>query len=87
MDIAFRGLLGECVVVYLHNVTIFSKNKEDHISHLEKVFNQCRKYNISLNPKKSIFFMDEGLNLTRLKRSLRSLPLTTKNICSHSSER
>jgi hypothetical protein len=60
MDIAFRGLLGECVVVYLDDVTIFSKNREDHISHLKKVFNRCRRYDISLNPKKSIFVVDEG---------------------------
>jgi hypothetical protein len=60
MDIAFRGLLGKCVVVYLDDVTIFANNKEDHISHLNKLFNRCRKYDISLNPKKSIFVVDEG---------------------------
>jgi len=27
MDIAFRGMVGDCVVVYLDDVTIFSKNR------------------------------------------------------------
>jgi hypothetical protein len=98
MDISFRGMLGECVVVYLDDVTIFLKNREDHISHLKKVFNRCRRYNISLNPKKSIFVVDEGKLLgfiiskhgmwiepERTEVSLRSLPLTTKNLCSRSS--
>jgi hypothetical protein len=60
MDIAFRGLLGECVVVYLDDVTIFSRDKKNHITHLRRVFNRCRRYGISLNPKKSMFAVDEG---------------------------
>jgi hypothetical protein len=60
MDISFRGLLGECVVVYLDDVTIFSRDKKDHITHLKKVFNRCRRYGISLNPKKYVFVVDEG---------------------------
>jgi hypothetical protein len=55
MDIAFRGLLGECVVVYLDDVTIFSKNKEDHISHLKKVFNRCRRYGHISEPQEIHF--------------------------------
>ena len=55
MDIAFRGLIGQFVVVYLDDVTIFSKNRADHLTHLRRVFERCRKYGISLNPKKSIF--------------------------------
>ena len=30
MDIAFRGLISHCVVVYLDYVTVFSKKREDH---------------------------------------------------------
>jgi hypothetical protein len=60
MDIDFRGLIGECVVVYLDDVTVFSKNMVDHITHPRKVFNRCRRYGISLNPKKYVFVVDEG---------------------------
>jgi len=60
MDITFKGLLGECVVVYLDDVTIFSRDRKDHITHLRKVFNRCKRYGVSLNPKKIVFAVDEG---------------------------
>jgi hypothetical protein len=60
MDIAFRGLINQSVVVYLDDVTIFSKNKKDHLSHLRVVLERCRKYGISLNPKKSVFVVEQG---------------------------
>ena len=34
MDITFRSLLGRSVVVYLDDVTVFSKKREEHIVHL-----------------------------------------------------
>jgi hypothetical protein len=48
------------VVVYLDNVTVYSKNIEEHIQHLTQIFERCRKYGISLNPKKTIFGVEEG---------------------------
>jgi hypothetical protein len=48
------------MVVYLDDVTVFSKNKEDHLAHLRSVLQRCRKYDISLNPKKSIFAVEQG---------------------------
>jgi hypothetical protein len=36
------------------------KNKEYHIQHLTQIFERCRKYGISLNPKKTIFDVEEG---------------------------
>jgi hypothetical protein len=41
-------------------VTIYSKNREDHIQHLTQIFERCRKYGISLNPKKTIIGVKEG---------------------------
>ena len=60
MDIAFRGLIGRSVVVYLDDVTIFSKKREEHAFHLKQIFERCRKYGISLNPKKCMFAIIEG---------------------------
>ena len=60
MDIAFHGLIGHSVVVYLDDVTIFSKKREEHAFHLKKNFERCRKYGISLNPKKCVFVVTEG---------------------------
>ena len=51
MNISFHGLINQSVVVYLDDVTVFSKKKKDHLSHLRVVLEQCRKFGISLNPK------------------------------------
>ena len=53
MDIAFRGLIGRSV--YLDDVMIFSKRREEHAFHLKQIFEHCRKYGISLNPRKCVF--------------------------------
>jgi hypothetical protein len=86
-------------VVYLDDVTIFSRDRKDHIAHLRKVFNRCRRYGISLNPKKFFFVVDEGKLLgfivskhgiriepERTKAIAKIPPLTTRNPCSHSWE-
>ena len=63
MDATFRGLINHYVVVYLDGITVFSKNRPDHISHLRKVLECCKKFGISLNPKKSIFPVTERILL------------------------
>ena len=60
MDISLRGLINKSVVVYLDDITIYSKKWEDHVPHLKAIFEWCRHYRISLNPKKSIFSIEEG---------------------------
>ena len=60
MDIAFRGLIVRSVVVYLDNVIVFSKKREEQMFHLKQIFERCRKYNISLNPKKCVVVVLEG---------------------------
>jgi hypothetical protein len=60
MDTEFPGLINKCVVVYLDEITVYSKNREDHIQHLTQIFERCRKYSILLNPKKTIFSVEEG---------------------------
>jgi hypothetical protein len=59
-DIAFCGLINQSIVVYLDDVTFFSKNKGDHLAHLRYVLQRCRKYDISLNPKKYVFTVEKG---------------------------
>jgi hypothetical protein len=60
MDIAFIGEKDKFVVIYLDDITVFSKFDKEHRHHLRKVFLKCRNFGISLNPKKSLFAMQEG---------------------------
>ena len=48
------------MVVYLDDLTVFYKSDEEHMYHLKTLFQKCRKYGLSLNPKKSLFAMEEG---------------------------
>jgi hypothetical protein len=60
MDFAFKDLIGKIIEIYQDDLTVFSKDRSSHVSHLRKVFERCRKYGISLNPAKSVFVVDEG---------------------------
>ena len=60
MDIAFTEEKDKFVVVYMDDITFYSTSDREHIKHLEKVFLKCRKYGISLNPRKSNFALEEG---------------------------
>jgi hypothetical protein len=60
MDITFRGLINKSMVVYLDDITIYSRDRSEHVHHLRQIFDRCRRYGISLNPKKTIFAVTEG---------------------------
>eukprot|EP00253_Pinus_taeda_P025277 PITA_25277 len=60
MDITFKGLINRTVVVYLDDITMFSKERSNHLHDLNQIFQRCKKYGISLNPKKSFFALDQG---------------------------
>jgi len=59
MDIEFVGEHAKFVVVYLDDITILSKTDEEIIVHLKIAFEKCRKFELSLNPKKSQFALSE----------------------------
>jgi hypothetical protein len=63
MDIAFKGLISQSVVVYLDDVTFYSKERGDHPKHFKQMFERCRKYKIFLNPKKNVFAISKGILL------------------------
>jgi hypothetical protein len=60
MDIAFIREKDQFVVIYLDDITVFSRSDKEHCHHLRKVFSKCRRFGLSLNPKKSLFSMMEG---------------------------
>ena len=59
MDIAFKGLINRTIVVYLDDITVFSKERSNHLHDLNQIFQRCKRYGISLNPKKSFFALDQ----------------------------
>jgi hypothetical protein len=44
----------------LDKIMVFSRSDKEHYRHLRKVFSKCRRFGLSLNPKKSMFAMQEG---------------------------
>ena len=60
MDQAFSELIGKIIAIYQDDLIVFPKERSDHVGHLRKIFHSCRKFEISLNPKKSTFGINEG---------------------------
>jgi hypothetical protein len=60
MDIAFVEELGRFIVIYLDDVIVYSQSDDEHLRHLKRVFEKCRKFGISPNPKKILFGLEEG---------------------------
>jgi hypothetical protein len=59
MDFSFRDLIGRIIQIYQDDLIMFYKERGDHLQHLRKVFESCRKYGISL-PEEVVFGVDEG---------------------------
>ena len=66
MDEAFKGLINKFIVIYMDDLTIFSKDQSTHIANLRQVFDRFHKYNISPNPKKCSFGVTKGKLLGRI---------------------
>jgi hypothetical protein len=60
MHFVFAGERDKFVVIYLDDLTMFSDSDQSHLNHLRQTFVKCRKYGLSLNPKKTHFAMQEG---------------------------
>jgi hypothetical protein len=60
MDYDFRDLIGKLIEIYQDDLSAISKKRTQHIQHLRMIFQRCKEYGISLNPKKSIFGVDRG---------------------------
>ena len=59
MDSAFEGLKWFCCIVYLDDIIIFSRCFEEHLKHLEFVFDRIHKKNLTVQGSKSEFFRKE----------------------------
>ncbi len=58
MNDIFRDMLDVCVIVYLDDILVFSKNDEDHEKHVRQVLQRLRENKLYARPSKCIFFTD-----------------------------
>jgi Reverse transcriptase (RNA-dependent DNA polymerase)/RNase H-like domain found in reverse transcriptase len=58
VDITLAGLTSKFCLVYLNDIIIFSKTKEEHLEHLDAILHHLYRAGLSLNLKKSLFFRD-----------------------------
>ena len=57
MNYVFFDLLDNCVIVYLDDVLIFSRTKEEHLTAFNKVFNHLAKFKLVLKESKCTLFL------------------------------
>ena len=60
MSKTFANLKDQIIVIYLDDLTMFSKKRKDHMEDSRKVLQRCQEHGISLNPKKFVFYVIEG---------------------------
>lgn len=59
MNDIFQDLLDICVIIYLDDILIFSKNMEDHQQTVKEVLKQLRKHSPFAKPEKCEFHLEE----------------------------
>lgn len=60
MSHAFKEYLRNYLKIFMDDLCVHSANREEHIRHLELVFQKCRLYHICLNPEKCKFMVRQG---------------------------
>ncbi|RVW21939.1 Retrovirus-related Pol polyprotein from transposon 17.6 [Vitis vinifera] len=56
----FKPLVDRTVEVYIDDIVVKSKTQEEHVLHLQEVFQLLRKYDMKLNPSKCAFGVSAG---------------------------
>ena len=57
----FKPLLGKTMEVYIDDMLVKSKQRLDHVTHLQEAFDLLKGYRMKLNPLKCAF----GVNVSR----------------------
>ncbi|KAL5549472.1 hypothetical protein UlMin_004703 [Ulmus minor] len=60
MTAIFHDMIHDFVEDYVDDLVVKSKKAIYHVSHLKKVFERCRRYNLKMNPKKCAFAVNMG---------------------------
>ena len=56
----FRPLLSSTMEVYIDDMLVKSKQRQDHTAHLQQTFDLLREYGMKLNPLKCAFGVNVG---------------------------
>ena len=56
----FKPLLGKTMEVYIDDMLVRSKQRPDHVTHLEEAFDLLKAYCMKLNPLKCAFGVSAG---------------------------
>ena len=59
MDRVYKGIAWKFVVVYLDDTIVYSKTFNEHLTHLQRVFNRIRQAGLRLNIDKCTFWMHQ----------------------------
>ena len=78
----FRPLLGKTMEVYIDDMLIKSKERQDHANHLQQVFNLLRTYGMKLNLATCAFGVNSGrfLGFMMTQRGIEANPSQLKAI-------
>ena len=59
MNEVVKRFLGKFVIVYLDDILIFSKTKEEHLEHIRQVLQRLKEEKLLINLKKCSFMQEE----------------------------
>ena len=59
MHKTLHGLLFNCCVAYVDDIIVYSANMEEHLVHLQQVFDRLKETGLKLNPSKCTFAAKE----------------------------
>lgn len=84
VELIFRGLQWEILLVYLDDIIVMGQNFEDHMRHLDTVFGKLFSHKLKMKPSKCELFQPEVLFLGHIvgQNGLRPNPKTIEAVLS-----
>ena len=78
----FQPLLGNTMEVYIDDMLVKSRQRSDHVTHLQQAFDLLREYGMKLNPLKCAFGVSAGkfLGFMVTQRGIEANPMQLKAI-------